>query len=134
MKPVTVLLVDDNSIFLRTLTRFLEEEGRDEVVVIGVAGSGEEALTQARDLRPQAILLDLRMPGMSGLEALPLLRKALPETAIIVLSIMDPDAYRGPALAAGADDFVCKAALDTDLLPAIRRLKKCHVPKFPSVT
>lgn len=58
--------------------------------------------------------------------ALPLLRKALPETAIIVLSIVEPDAYRGHALAAGADDFVSKDTLHTDLMPALRRIVQAN--------
>jgi len=122
MDPVSVLLVDDSPIFLRFATRFLEESDHGEVVVVGAARGGVEALAEARRLRPQVILLDLRMPGISGLDALPLLRDALPEAGIIAVSLFDAGVYRRAALAAGADDFVSKETLGADLLPAIRRV------------
>lgn len=77
MGPISVLVVDDNPTFRRAVTRFLEEDCQGEVVVVGAVGKGEEALAQAQRLQPQVILLDLRMPGLSGLEVIPLLRKAL---------------------------------------------------------
>jgi DNA-binding NarL/FixJ family response regulator len=124
MDPVSVLLVDDNPTFLRIATRFLQEHYRDEVVVVGTAGGGQEALIKARDLRPQVILLDLAMPDLPGLEAIPRLRAALPEVGIIALTVHNSNGYRQAALAAGADEFVSKANLSTDLLPAIRRVMK----------
>jgi DNA-binding NarL/FixJ family response regulator len=120
MDLVRVLLVDDSPILLSRITDFLAQY--EEVVVVGTATSGEEALAQAKVQRPQMILLDLRMPGMSGLEAIPHLRAILPEAAIIILTLYDIDVYRQAALAAGADAFIPKRALHTDLLPAIRRV------------
>lgn len=116
----TLLLVDDNPTFLRILSDFLgEEEG---ILLVGTAGSGEEALEKAKDLRPQVILLDLVMPSLGGLSAIPRLRSMMPDVGIIVLTVLDAKAYREPALAAGADDFVAKANLHTDLIPAIQQL------------
>lgn len=116
----TLLLVDDNPTFLRILSDFLgEEEG---ILLVGMAGSGEEALEKAKELRPQVILLDLFMPGLGGLSAIPRLRSMMPDVAIIVLTVLDAKAYREAALAAGADDFVAKANLHTDLIPAIQQL------------
>ena len=119
MGPIRVMLVDDNPTFLRILSDFLREE--EEVLVVGTAGSGEEALAKAQGLQPQVILLDLAMPGMGGLDAIPLLRKTVPETRIIALTMLDTNGYRDAALAAGADEFVAKGNLSADLLPAIRR-------------
>ncbi|OGG44601.1 MAG: hypothetical protein A3F84_05580 [Candidatus Handelsmanbacteria bacterium RIFCSPLOWO2_12_FULL_64_10] len=124
MDPVSVLVVDNHPAFLDAVTRFLREECRGEVVVVGTASGGQEALAQARRLQPQVILLDLRMPGLSGLKAIPLLRGALPEAGIIALTLLDTDAHRQAALASGADDFVSKSSIDTDLLPAIRRVAR----------
>jgi len=62
------------------------------------------------------------MPGLPGLKAIPLLRGALPNLGIIALTLMEPNGYRQAALAAGADEFVSKATLATDLHPAIRRV------------
>jgi DNA-binding NarL/FixJ family response regulator len=122
MDLISVLLVDDNPTFLAILRRFLEEQYLNEVVILGTAGGGEEALTQALRLRPEIVLIDLAMPGVSGLEAIPRLRTALPNLGIIALTLLEPNGYRSAALAAGADEFVPKATLSTHLLPTIRRV------------
>jgi DNA-binding NarL/FixJ family response regulator len=122
--PISVLLVDDNPIFLRILTRFLEERSRLDVIVVGSADGGEKALAKAPLLKPQVILVDLAMPDIHGLELIPRLRAVLPDARIITLTLMDPSSYREAVLAAGADDFVSKATLEADLLPTIRRLAR----------
>lgn len=122
MTCVSVMLVDDNATFVQLVARFLAEVSQGEIVVAGVAYSAEEALELAADLEPQVVLLDLVMPGMTGLEAIPYLRALLPEAAIIVLTSHHDRVYRDAALGAGAHDFVPKRSLNTDLLPAIRRL------------
>ena len=122
MNPISVLIADDNPTFLRIVTRFLEEQSRKTVSVVATARGGEEALAQAEALRPQVVLIDLNMPGLSGLEAIPRLRRALPDAGIIAVTLLDTDAYRKAALAAGADDFVPKMTLNAELLPAIRRV------------
>ena len=122
MNPISVLIADDNPTFLRIVARFLEEQSRETVSVVATARGGEEALIQAEALRPQVVLIDLKMPGLSGLEAIPRLRRALPDARIIAVTLLDTDAYRQAALAAGADDFVPKTTLNAELLPAIRRV------------
>ena len=124
MDPVSVLLVDDNPTFLAILKRFLEQQHSHEVVILGMAGGGAEALIQAEKLRPNVVLMDLAMPGLSGLEAIPRLRAAMPGIGIIALTLLDPNGYRPPALAAGADVFVSKSTLSTDLLLTIRRVAR----------
>jgi DNA-binding NarL/FixJ family response regulator len=126
MESISVLLVDDNRLFLRLVARFLEEQGADEIVVVGVAHNGCEALAQAQVLQPQAILLDLAMPGLPGLKVIPRLRAILPAVVIIILTGRKAGVYREAALAAGADSFVSKASLTTDLLPAIRGLAQAR--------
>jgi DNA-binding NarL/FixJ family response regulator len=121
MEPISVLLVDDHATFRDIAARFLQAQSDGEVAVVGSAGSGEEALVEGPRLRPQVILLDLRMPRLGGLDVLPALRLLLPEAVIIVLSVIESPEYRQAALDAGADDFVSKTAMTTDLLPAIRR-------------
>ena len=120
MKPISVLLVDDNPAFLRIVTRFLQEH--DDILIVGAADGGEEALALARDLQPDIVVIDLAMPGLSGLETIPRLRAVLPEVGIIALTVLDINSYWQAALAAGANDFVPKARLNTELLPAIRRV------------
>jgi DNA-binding NarL/FixJ family response regulator len=116
----SVLLIDDNPLFLRILARFLADYGEGAVQVVGSVVGGRGALAMAGELRPDVVLLDLRMPDVSGLELLPRLRSLLPTARLVAVSLMDPDSSRPAALAAGADAFVEKMHLERDLLPALR--------------
>jgi DNA-binding response OmpR family regulator len=80
------------------------------------------ALEQVEGVNPQVILVDLAMPGLPGLETIPHLRRMMPELKIIALTVMNSPSFRRAALAAGADVFLPKATMRTDLLPAIRQL------------
>jgi DNA-binding NarL/FixJ family response regulator len=120
MERLSVLLVDDDLRFLLIATEFLQ--GFNEIDVVSTANGGQAAIDAARKFGPQVILIDLLMPGMSGLEALPCLRALLPGAVIIALSVATTSSYRQAALAAGADHFIPKRNLDSELLPAIRRL------------
>jgi DNA-binding NarL/FixJ family response regulator len=112
---IRVLLVDDNEAFRRVAAEFLQRH--HELIVVGAICGGEEVLTQAQDLQPQVILI-----GLPGLETISRLRKVLPGAGSIVLTLLEGNAYRKAAMAAGADDIVPKAQLITGLLPAIRRV------------
>ena len=81
--PETILIVDDHPLTRSALTALLEQNGFS---VVGDAADGEAAIQQARDLRPDLVLLDLSMPGMSGLDALPRLREAAPNAEVVVLT------------------------------------------------
>lgn len=119
---VSVLLVDAHPTLLRIVTRFLRDYHYREVIVVGTACSGEEALAQAQELRPEVILLSLHLPGLSGLQTISRLRNMLPEVGIIAMALMGADTFRRPALTAGADAFVVKSRLITDLMPAIQEV------------
>lgn len=129
MPQESILLVDNNPRFLRILANFLDSFGHGEVVIAGTALGGKEGLTKAQSLRPQLIVIDLAMADLHGLEAIPQLRSMLPDAGIIALTFLDSDSYRQAALAAGANEFVSKARLDTDLLPAIWRLARGEQPR-----
>ena len=130
MSAVSVLLVDDNPIFLHCAKRFLKK--RQDVVVVGTVSGGKWAINLAQNLRPDVALVDLSMSDLPGLELIPQLRAALPEISIIALTLFDTDDYRQAALAAGADGFVSKNTMNTDLMPAIQsvtqinRVKQAH--------
>ena len=129
MPQKSILLVDNNPGFLRILANFLDRFGHGEVVIAGTALGGKEGLTKAQSLRPQLIVIDLAMTDLHGLEAIPQLRSMLPDAGIIALTFLDSDSYRQAALAAGANEFVSKARLDTDLLPVIWRLGRGEQPR-----
>jgi len=130
MKPIRVLLVDDNLTFLHIATGFVQQQ--KELVLVGTAQGGEEALARAPIMRPQVVLLDLVMPGLSGFEIIPRLREVLPKAGVIMLSLFDSDGYRKAALAAGADDFVSKRSVAGDLMPAIRRVAQARKANGPT--
>jgi DNA-binding NarL/FixJ family response regulator len=114
----SVLIVDDNATFVGIVSRFIKEQ--PDLKVVGTAGSGAEGIRLAVELRPQVILLDLVMPGLAGLYALPRLRQQAPDSAVIVLTLLEGEGYEEAAREAGADSFVPKSKLYTDLIPAIR--------------
>lgn len=114
------MLVDESEAFLRVAGEFLEQH--EELDVVGTARSGREALDQAPHLKPDVILLDLKMPDLTGFEVLPQLRAMLPTAGIIILTLYDFEGYRQVALANGADEFIPKDKLLTDLPPAIKRI------------
>jgi DNA-binding NarL/FixJ family response regulator len=116
MSAIRVLLVDDSEAFLEAATKFLQALAGVEVVAR--AASGAEALTQAEALKPDLILLDVVMPGMSGIEAARLVRQGDHAPKVVVLTLHNTDAYRDCAARAGADGFVAKDDLVAKL-PAL---------------
>lgn len=124
MDQIRILLVDDHSAFLKSAANFLRRF--DELDVVGSATGGEEGLEKARQLGPDVVLVDLNMPGMSGLELMPLLRASLPVAGLIALTLSDGDLSRKAALKAGADDFVSKSRLLDDLVPTIHKVVTAH--------
>jgi DNA-binding response OmpR family regulator len=120
MTPVSVMLIDDNPTFLRATKQFLE--AHDDVVVVGTANRGDEALARVEQLQPQVVLVDLAMPGLPGLETIPRLRRMMPKAGIIALTVMNSHSFRKAALEAGADLFIHKGNMRTDLLPALQWL------------
>jgi DNA-binding NarL/FixJ family response regulator len=120
---VSVLLVDDEPAFC-ILTRMLLEDQPD-VKVVGEASNGKEAIASAARLRPDVILLDLSMPVMSGLEALPRLRAANPGALIIVVSVARDQKELHQAKMAGASGFIDKALPNDEF---VRAFKECLAP------
>ena len=117
----TVFLVDDDPTFLHHIKRFLAREST--LRVVGSATTVAEALTQAHDLQPEIILLDLSMPGTDGFAAIGPLGEAAPDATIIAVTMMEEDEYRVRALRLGADGFVLKSRLVDDLIGEIDRLR-----------
>jgi len=112
-----ILLADDHAI-LRSGLRLLIE-GQPGLEVVGEAGDGQEALEKARTLKPDLILLDLNMPGLDGLAALPQIREQSPDSCVLILTMHDDVSYLQQALNAGASGYVLKRAVDSELLLAI---------------
>ena len=122
MRPISVLLVDDNRCFLDVLSRYLQAMGEGEVQVVGAVSDGREAVARALATQPEVVCLDLHMPGLSGMSLLPRLREAMPLVTIVVVTTQDQEYMRQRTLAMGADGFVAKEDITNDLLPTIRDL------------
>ena len=119
----TILIVDDNT-QLRAFMREIVAEVSN-LQVVGEAADGAEAMRLVQALRPAIVLLDLIMPQVNGLEVLQWIKAECPETKVIIVTVHDEDAYRQAAEASGADAFLLKKTLVTDLLPTIRCLCRC---------
>jgi len=115
---ITVVIADDHAVVRSGLRMLLDAE--DGLRVVAEAGDVPTAMQVIRAHRPGVAVLDLNMPGGSGLDAIPLLRESTPETAIVVLTMQDDPAYARRALQSGAAGFVLKEAADDELLEAGR--------------
>lgn len=127
-----VLLADDHAVLRSGLRLLLTSQNQYEIV--GEASSGTETLSLAEQLQPDLILLDLSMPALGGLDALPMLRKLSPSTRILVLTMHDDAQYLRQALKLGASGYVLKKAADTELLAAVRSVLRGEVYVHPSMT
>ena len=129
---ISVLLADDQHL-VRAGFRSLLRRDRD-IVVVGEASTGDEAVRTARQLRPDVILMDIRMPGMDGITATKLILTELPETRIVILTTFETDEYVFAALAAGASGFLTKEIGPDRLREAVRVVAGGDALLSPSVT
>jgi DNA-binding NarL/FixJ family response regulator len=118
-KTIKILLADDQPGIREGLRMRLTLES--DVTVVGEAGSGEEAIRLARALRPDVVLMDVRMAGMDGIEATAALRAVAPESSIVILSLYDDARTRARAKEAGAAAFVAKHHKKEELLAVVRQ-------------
>jgi DNA-binding NarL/FixJ family response regulator len=116
-----VLVVDDAANLRELLTLLLDTE--DDFEVIGTASDGEQALLVADALQPDIVLLDLAMPVMDGMQALPEIRSRLPGAIIVIFSGFEQAPLVDEALAAGADAYLEKGASVTQLVDLLRELR-----------
>jgi DNA-binding NarL/FixJ family response regulator len=128
---ITVLLADDHVLVRRGFRRILEDD--HGIAVVGEAGNGEEAVKLAQELRPRVIVMDCAMPKMNGLEATRRIREAMPEAAILMLSMHSEDTLVRQALEAGAKGYVLKNAMDMDLAGAVRSVAAGKTVMDPQV-
>lgn len=118
--PIRVLLAEDQRMVLGALAALLELE--DDIVVVGRAQSGDEALRLASEQRPDVVLTDIEMPGMSGLELAERLRAGETSPRVIILTTFARSGYLRRALDAGAAGYLLKDAPAANLAEAVRRV------------
>jgi DNA-binding NarL/FixJ family response regulator len=129
---ISILLVDDHSLVRRGFRRLLED-ARD-ITVVGEASEGAEAIRLAEQLRPQVIVMDCALPGMSGLDAARRILQKFPDTAILMLSMHSEDTWVNQAMDAGARGYILKSAVDMELVTAIRRVVAGEVVLDPQLS
>ncbi len=129
---IRVLLVDDQQLVRRGFRMVLDAE--DGLAVVGEAGDGREAVEAVRALRPDVVLMDVRMPGMDGIRATELITAMQPGCRVIVLTTFDLDEYAFGGLQAGASGFLLKDARPSELVDAIRAVHRGDAVVAPRVT
>jgi len=120
MRIIRTLVADDDAGFRQRVREFLASE--PDIEVVGEAGDGDEAILSARELKPDLVLMDVRMPKMNGVGATRQLKDEMPEVEVIMVSVFDLPEYREAAMASGASGYVVKKLMVEQLVPEIRRV------------
>jgi DNA-binding NarL/FixJ family response regulator len=115
-----ILVVDDQLLYAEAIAMLLGQQ--DGLEVVGIAGDGRQAIEQALALRPDVVLMDIRMPRLDGISATRRIRRRLPATRVLVMTALAGDEHAEQALAAGADACIKKFSRAGDLVTAVERL------------
>jgi two-component system, NarL family, response regulator NreC len=121
-KETEILIVDDHAVVRSGLRLLLDAQ--DDMKVVGEAGDLRNAVFEARALKPDVILMDVVMPGASGIEATAAVLKEAPDAKVLVLSMQDDPRYVREAFSAGASGYVLKEAADAELVDAVREVAR----------
>lgn len=130
---IKILVVDDHAVVRSGLLLLLD--GKHNLKVIGEAADGDEAIHMALELQPDVVLMDLSMPhGKDGLTATTQLKKDLPDTAVLILTMHDDDEYLFRAIHVGASGYILKSAPHEELLTAINSVAMGNAYLYPTAT
>ncbi len=132
MPRIRVFLADDHAVLRAGLKALLSAQA--DIDVVGEAGDGLEALREAERLRPDVVLADVGMPGLSGLELTHRLKESLPEARVLILTVHEDQSFLHRALRAGAAGYLVKRAAEEDLLAGIRAVARGEAFLFPPMT
>lgn len=131
-QPITVLLVDDQPLLRMGFRLILE--GEDDLRIVGEASDGAEAVRQVRELSPDVVLMDVRMPVLDGIEATRAITESGSAARIIILTTFDVDEYAFAGLQAGASAFLLKDVAPSELIHAVRVVASGDAVVAPRVT
>lgn len=131
MKPLRVLIADDHPLFRHGMTGLLSTQ--PDIEVVGEATTGEEAVARAEELQPDVVLMDIKMPGISGIEATRRILADHPSIRILMVTMFEDDASVFTAMRAGARGYVLKDAAKDDVLGAIRAVGRGGAVFSPGV-
>jgi two-component system response regulator NreC len=120
MKKIKLVVADDHKIFRQGITKLLEDES--DLQVVGEAANGREAVKKTTELKPDVVLMDIAMANLNGLEATKQIKKVLPETKVIMLTMHKNEEYILQSFQAGASGFILKEGAVEELVNAIRSI------------
>lgn len=130
-KPIRIILADDHVMLRQGTAELLRRQ--DDILVVGEAANGQEAVTLAQQTRPDIVVMDVRMPVLSGIEATRIIREEFPQVQVLVLSAHDDEQYIFSLLQAGASGYLLKTAPISELLNAIRQVHAGESPLDPAI-
>ena len=128
---IKLLLVDDHQVVRAGLRMLFMAE--DDIEIVGEAENAREAIAAVRQLEPDVVLMDVVMPGMSGIAATRSIKAAYPDTNVLALTMHEDEQYFFEMLLAGATGYVPKRAAPDDLISAIRAVSQGHVFLYPTL-
>jgi DNA-binding NarL/FixJ family response regulator len=131
VEPIRILIADDHPIFRDGMRGLLESVPDTEVV--GEAAAGEETIAAARELQPDVILMDIKMPGVNGIEATREVLRTSPHIGVLIVTMYEDDDFVFSAMRAGARGYVLKGANQADMLRAIRAVANGEVIFGPGI-
>jgi DNA-binding NarL/FixJ family response regulator len=131
-ETIRVVLVDDHALLREGMRRLLEQE--PDLTVVGEAADGTEAVAVVKELMPDVVLMDVVMPGISGVEATKQIKQSCPQTAVLILSAYDDDRYILGLLEAGVAGYLLKSSRGREVVQAIRAARTGDAVLHPSVT
>ena len=130
-KPIRVILADDHAVVRKGIREFLEAEGG--IDVLAEAGDGEQALAVVGQLQPDVAILDIQMPGLTGIEVTRRIKAQYPGVRVLILTAYDDDPYIFALMQAGADGYVLKTAGSSELVQAVLAVHRGECALSPAV-
>ena len=130
-QPIRIILADDHIMLRQGTAELLRRQ--DDILVVGEAANGQEAVSLVQQTRPDIVVMDVRMPVLSGIEATRIIREEFPQVQVLVLSAHDDEQYVFSLLQAGASGYLLKTAPISELLKAIRQVHAGESPLDPAI-
>jgi two-component system response regulator NreC len=132
MPKISVLLVEDHHVVRKGISYLLSLE--EDIDLVGEAEDGNKAIKMAKDLRPDVVVMDITMPNLNGIDAVKQIKKAIPETKVMILTMHTREQYIRQALREGASGYLLKESTPEELVNAIRTVHKGGVALSPSIS
>jgi DNA-binding NarL/FixJ family response regulator len=132
MPDIKIIIADDHALVREGIRALLNLH--DDIVILGEASDGKEAIDKVMKLKPDIVLMDIAMPGLGGLEATLEIKKSDPDVKILILSQYDDKEYVSRLLKAGVSGYILKHGVGTDLISAIRAVSRGEFYLYPSIT